>query len=71
MDSLFTVLFSEIKEIKEYFIKMNDSTYLWPQKSKLYWHFMESLPTELDFGYDLAEMGTWKRAQLGTYSAPR
>lgn len=69
MYGLFTVLFSEIKEIKEYFIK-NDSIYLWPQQSKLYWHSMESLPTELDFGYDLEEMGTWKRAQLGTYSAP-
>jgi len=71
MYSLFTVLFGEIKEIKEYSIKKNDSIYLWPQKSKLYWDFMESLPTELDFGYDRAEMGTWKQAQLCIYSIPR
>lgn len=70
MYSLFAVLSGGIKEIKEHFIKKNDSIYLWPQQRKLCWHFTESLPTDLDFGFHLEEMGTWKRAQPGTYPVP-
>lgn len=55
---LFTVLFRGIKAIKEHFIKKNDSIYLWPQKHKLYRHFTESLPTDLDFGFNLEEADT-------------
>lgn len=55
---LLTVLFKGIKAIKEHFIKKNDAIYLWPHKHKLYRHFTESLPTNLDFAFNLEETDT-------------